>query len=91
MENMNIENVVEEVTETVEEVIPATVQKNGVSMGGAVIAAIITYGTIEGIKWVVNKGAKFIQDHKAKKNKAVKDEDDIETPIGDMPDEEDIK
>lgn len=89
MENMNIENVVEEVVEKVEETMPAPVQKNGVSMGGAVIAALITYGAIEGVKWAGGKIGKLFKNRKSKKTKVVKEED-FETPLPEI-DEEEVK
>lgn len=90
MENMNIENVVEEVVENIEETMPVPVQKNGVSMGGAVVAALITYGAIESIKWAGGKIGKLIKNRKSKKNKTVKEDEVFETPIAEI-DEEDNK
>jgi len=87
MENVNIENVVEEAVEKIEETMPAPVQKNGVSMGGAVIAALVTYGAIEGIKWAGGKIGKLIKNRKSKKTKAVKEED-FETPLPEIDEEE---
>lgn len=90
MENMNIENVVEEVVENIEETMPAPVQKNGVSMGGAVVAALVTYGAIEGIKWAGGKIGKLMKNRKSKKNKdaKVKEDEVFETPIAEIDGEE---
>ena len=80
MENMEIENVVEEVMENVQEVLPTPTADNaGMNMVKVAGVAALVYGAIEGGKWLVGKVCKGIEKHKAKKK--AKDEDVMEAKL----------
>ena len=85
MENMNVEYITEEVVEKVEEIIPVQVQKNGVSVTGAVGAALVTYCVLEGAKWLGRKAASVWKNRKKQK---IEDDDAIEAILPEIDEEE---
>lgn len=80
MENMEIENVVEEVMENVQEVLPTPVTENaGMTLAKTAGVAALVYTAFEGGKWVLGKIHKKAQERKAKKER--KDEDVMDAEL----------
>lgn len=80
MENMEIENVVEEVIENVQEVLPTPVADNaGMTMAKTVGVAAVVYGAFEGGKWAIGKIRNWAKKRKAKKES--KGEDVMEAKL----------